>query len=178
MKEPLIFIAGLCVIEDEAMTLEVAQELKRITSHYNVDFIFKASYDKANRTSINSFRGLGFHNGMDILRKVKKEVGCKILTDIHTQIQAMNITAYYKIIDIVQIPAFLCRQTDLVTAIAKTGKIVNIKKGQFIAPNDVKYIVEKIESTGNKNIMITERGTFFGYNNLVVDFRSFLIMKK
>ena len=176
MKKPLIFIAGLCVIENSTMTLEVAQELKRITSNYNVDFVFKASYDKANRTSINSYRGIGFDNSMYIL-DILKDTGIKILTDIHNVEQAKRITNLW-FIDIVQLPAFLCRQTDLVIALGKTGKTINIKKGQFIAPNDVKYIIEKIESTGNKKIMITERGTCFGYNNLIVDFRSLLIMKK
>lgn len=175
MKKPFIFIAGLCVIEDEKTTLKVAKYLKKLTSKYNIDFIFKASFDKANRTSINSFRGLGEQKGFKILKKVKREVGCKILTDVHNKGQAI---AFGEITDVIQIPAFLCRQTDLVTAVGKTDKIVNIKKGQFISPYDIVHIVEKIESTGNRNITITERGTCFGYRNLVVDFRSFSIMRK
>ena len=175
MKKPLIFICGLCVIEDEKTTLKVAKYLKKLTSKYNVDFIFKASFDKANRTSINSFRGLGEQKGFEILKKVKKEVGCKILTDVHNIHQAIIAG---EITDVIQIPAFLCRQTDLVVAVGRTGKIVNIKKGQFLAPRDMKYVIEKINSTGNNKIYLTERGTFFGYNNLVIDFRSFSIMKE
>lgn len=175
MNKKFIFICGLCVIEDEKTTLEVAKYLKELTSKYNVDFYFKASFDKANRTSLNSFRGLGERRGLEILKKVKKEVGCKILTDVHNERQAI---AAGEIVDIVQIPAFLCRQTDLVLKIAETGKIVNIKKGQFLAPEDMKYIITKIESMGNNKIFLTERGTCFGYHNLIVDFRSFSIMKK
>jgi len=171
----LIFICGLCVIEDETTTIKTAKILKKLTSKYNVDFYFKASFDKANRTSLDSFRGLGEKRGLEILKKVKKEVGCKILTDVHNEHQAIIAG---EIVDVVQIPAFLCRQTDLVTKVAETSKVVNVKKGQFLAPVDVKHIIKKIESTGNKNIMLTERGTCFGYHNLIVDFRSFLIMKK
>jgi len=179
MKKKLIFICGLCVIENEAQTLKVARYLKKITSKYpEVDFYFKASYDKANRTSIDSFRGVGFRKGKEILGKVKNDLNIKILTDVHSIPQAIAINNKYNWIDVLQIPAFLCRQTDLVKAIADTNSIVNIKKGQFIAPEDVKYIIEKIESTGNKNIMITERGTCFGYRDLIVDYRSFIKLKK
>lgn len=171
----LIFICGLCVIEDEATTLKVSKSLKKLTSKYNVDFIFKASFDKANRTSLDSFRGLGEQKGFEILKKVKKEVDCKILTDVHYPHQAIVAG---EIVDIIQIPAFLCRQTDLVLAVGRTGKIVNIKKGQFLAPEDMRHIITKVKSTGNDKIFLTERGTCFGYHNLIVDFRSFLIMKK
>lgn len=171
----LIFICGLCVIEDEKTTLKVAKYLKKLTSKYNVDFIFKTSFDKANRTSLHSFRGVGFEEGVRILQKVKTTYNIPILTDVHTPHQAAF--AGNKL-DILQIPAFLCRQTDLVLAVGSYAHRVNIKKGQFLAPKDVKYIIEKVEASGNHNIMITERGTCFGYHNLVVDFRSFLIMKK
>jgi 2-dehydro-3-deoxyphosphooctonate aldolase (KDO 8-P synthase) len=171
----LIFICGLCVIESEKMVLEVAKYLKRLTSNYPVDFYFKASFDKANRTSIDSFRGVGLNKGLDILRKVKEKVKCKILTDVHNVLQPVLVKDFA---DIIQIPAFMCRQTDLIIKIAQTNKIVNIKKGQFLAPEDMEYIITKIKSTGNDKIFLTERGTCFGYHNLVVDFRSFLTMKK
>ena len=175
-KKKFIFIAGLCVIENEEMTFEVAQKLKEITSKYDdVEFIFKASFDKANRTSGDSYRGVGMYEGMKILQNIKNELGIKVLTDVHHPYQA-NIAM--DTIDVIQIPAFLCRQTDLVTAVGKTGKTVNIKKGQFIAPEDVRHIIMKLKATGNQNIMITERGTCFGYHNLIVDYRSFLILKE
>jgi len=174
-EKKLIFICGLCVIEDEKTTLKVAKYLKKLTSKYPIDFIFKASFDKANRTSINSFRGLGEQKGFEILKKVKKEINCKVLTDVHNTGQAI---AFGEIVDVIQIPAFLCRQTDLVQTVAKTGKIINIKKGQFLAPKDMRYIIEKVNSVSDNKIYLTERGTFFGYNDLVVDFRSFSIMKK
>lgn len=170
-----IFICGLCVIEDEKTTLKVAKYLKKLTSKYNVDFYFKASFDKANRTSLDSFRGLGERKGFEILKKVKKEVGCKILTDVHNVHQTIIAS---EIVDVIQIPAFLCRQTDLVLAVGMTGKIVNIKKGQFLAPEDMQHVITKVGLTGNGKIFLTERGTCFGYHNLIVDFRSFLIMKK
>ncbi|MCM8831106.1 MAG: 3-deoxy-8-phosphooctulonate synthase [Candidatus Omnitrophica bacterium] len=174
-RNKFIFIAGPCVIENKELTLEIAEYLKEKLKKYPLNFIFKASFDKANRTSIKSFRGLGLEKGLKILKEVKEKLKLTTLTDVHCQ----NQIPYVKdVVDVIQIPAFLCRQTDLVLAAAKTGKIINIKKGQFISPFDVKYIVEKIETTGNKKIFITERGTCFGYNNLVVDFRSFLIMKK
>ena len=183
-SKKLIFICGLCVIESEKMTLEVAKYLKDLTDKYNVDFYFKASFDKANRTSIDSFRGLGEKKGLEILKKVKKEVGCKILTDVHNSHQAIVAG---EIVDVVQIPAFLCRQTDLVVAVGKTDKIINIKKGQFLAPTDMKYIVDKLTknninylpdvSKRDNKIFLTERGSCFGYNNLIVDFRNFTILK-
>jgi len=170
----LIFICGLCVIENKKETINIAKKLKEITDKYPVEFIFKASYDKANRTSDLSFRGIGLMQGIYVLSEIK-EMGIKVLTDIHCshQVKMAGCCA-----DVIQIPAFLCRQTDLVKAIGATGKTVNIKKGQFLAPEDVKYIIQKIEHTGNNDIMITERGTCFGYHNLIVDYRSFLILKK
>jgi 2-dehydro-3-deoxyphosphooctonate aldolase (KDO 8-P synthase) len=174
-KKKFIFIAGPCVIETQKLTLNIASYLKDLTMYLPVTFIFKASFDKANRTSLRSFRGPGLIKGIKILEKIKQKLDVPILSDIHCRHQ---IKFLKDILDIIQIPAFLCRQTDLILEVAKTKKIVNIKKGQFISPQDVGYIVEKIESTGNKNIFITERGTCFGYNNLVVDFRSFLMMKK
>ena len=172
------FICGLCVIESPELALMTAKELKKLINGYDVDFYFKASFDKANRTSDNSFRGIGFAEGLEVLRKIKTDLGVKILTDVHTIPQAKVIEYNHKWLDCIQIPAFLCRQTDLVKSIANTGAIVNIKKGQFLAPEDVEHIIEKITSTGNKKIMVTERGACFGYHNLIVDYRSFLIMKK
>jgi 2-dehydro-3-deoxyphosphooctonate aldolase (KDO 8-P synthase) len=174
-KNKFIFIAGPCVIESKKKTLEIASYLKDLLSSYPFLFIFKASFDKANRTSISSFRGPGLRKGIKILEEVKKRLNIPILSDVHCCSQVKEVR---DILDVIQIPAFLCRQTDLVIEVAKTKKIVNVKKGQFLAPQDVKYIIEKIESVGNRNIFLTERGTCFGYHNLVVDFRSFLIMKK
>ncbi|OPX29348.1 MAG: 3-deoxy-8-phosphooctulonate synthase [Candidatus Omnitrophica bacterium 4484_171] len=170
-----IFIAGPCVIEDEKLTFKIASYLKEVTSRYPVDFIFKASFDKANRTSIKSFRGPGIRNGLKILKGIKNTLGIKILSDVHCR---NDVDKVKSVLDIIQIPAFLSRQTDLIIKAAKTKKIINIKKAQFMSPCDIKYVVEKINSAGNKNIIITERGTCFGYNNLVVDFRSFPIMRK
>jgi len=175
MKKKLIIIAGLCALESEELAFQVAEHLKKVTDKYAVDFIFKVSFDKANRTSIDSFRGMEITKAVKVFRKLKEELGIKILTDVHEPQQAKWLAP---VVDILQIPAFLCRQTDLITAIARTGKIVNIKKAQFLAPDDVKHIIKKIESVGNKNIMITERGTCFGYHNLVVDYRSFVDMSK
>lgn len=171
----LIVIAGPCVIESEKMVLAIAQYLKNELSKFPIQLIFKASFDKANRTSLQSYRGPGIRKGLQILAKVKKETNLPILTDIHCCQQVDKIN---QVADIIQIPAFLSRQTDLIIAAAKTKKIINIKKGQFIAPENIKQILKKIESTGNKKILITERGACFGYNNLVVDFRAFPIMKK
>ncbi|MBT7697170.1 MAG: 3-deoxy-8-phosphooctulonate synthase [Desulfobacterales bacterium] len=173
-NSPMVLIAGPCVIEDLKSTLEIAEYLKKTTDDLNIPFIFKASYDKANRTSIKSFRGPGLEDGIKILKKVKDELGIKIISDVHSS-NEIDIAA--EALDIIQIPAFLCRQTDFILEIARTGKIVNIKKGQFLAPWDIVNIVEKITSTGNKRILITERGTMFGYNNLVVDFRGIKIMQ-
>jgi 2-dehydro-3-deoxyphosphooctonate aldolase (KDO 8-P synthase) len=170
----LIAICGPCVIENEALTRRIASELKRLSVELNLPIIFKASYDKANRTSIDSFRGPGVKAGLDILKAVKTDFHIPITSDVHT---VGEMAAAADILDMIQIPAFLCRQTDLLIAAGETGKPVNIKKGQFLAPWDIKQVVKKIESTGNRLIWITERGTMFGYNNLVVDFRGIPIMK-
>lgn len=173
-KNKFIFIAGPCVIEDKHKTYEIAAYLKELLSSYPVHFIFKASFDKANRTSLKSFRGPGLTKGIKILEDIKKKLNIPILSDVHCRHQIEYVK---DVLDVIQIPAFLCRQTDLIFEVAKTKKIINIKKGQFLSPHDMKYIVEKIESCGNKNIIISERGTCFGYNNLVVDFRAFGVMK-
>lgn len=170
-----ILIAGPCVIETEEITYYICENLKRICEEINIPFVFKASYDKANRTSIKSYRGPGLLKGIEILNKVKEKFKVPILTDIHC---INHIEKVKEVVDIIQIPAFLCRQTDLLVESGKTKKIINVKKGQFLSPYDIKNVIEKIESTGNFNILITERGTSFGYNNLVVDFRSLPIMRK
>ena len=172
---PLVLVSGPCVIEDYETTREIARILKEITSKLEIPFIFKASYDKANRTSIAAFRGPGLNDGLRVLKEIKEELGIPILSDVH---RISEIPAAARILDIIQIPAFLCRQTDVIIEVAKTGKPVNIKKGQFLAPWDMANVVEKITSAGNRRILITERGTMFGYNNLVVDFRGFMIMRK
>ena len=166
---PLTLFGGPCVIESEDFSLKMATEIKQVCDRLGVNFVFKSSFDKANRTSINSFRGYPIEEGLSILQKVKDEVGVPLVTDIHLPEQAA-IAA--EVVDILQIPAFLCRQTDLLLAAAATGKAINVKKGQFLAPWDMKNVVAKLESSGNKRIMLTERGTSFGYNTLVVDFRS------
>jgi 2-dehydro-3-deoxyphosphooctonate aldolase (KDO 8-P synthase) len=171
----MIIIAGPCVIENEKYVMEEAEELKKITELFDVDFFFKASFDKANRTSINSFRGPGIEEGLRILKKVKEELGLKIATDIHEHWQAEPVA---DVADVIQIPAFLCRQTDLLIAAAKTGKRINVKKAQFLAPWDMKPVIQKIEESGNKNIMLCERGSSFGYNNLVVDMTGLVVMKE
>lgn len=167
-------IAGPCVIENEEMVMQVAEDIKKITDDLGIQYYFKASFDKANRTSINSYRGPGLEEGLKILKKVKDTYGLKIVTDIHEPYQAEPVS---KVADIIQIPAFLCRQTDLLVAAAKTGKIINVKKAQFLAPWDMKNVVNKLEESGNKNIMLCERGTTFGYNTLVVDMTAILEMK-
>ena len=172
---PLVLISGPCVIENYETTREIAGSLKEITSKLGIPFIFKASYDKANRTSVTSFRGPGLIDGLRVLEDIKKELNIPILSDVH---RISEIPAAAQILDIIQIPAFLCRQTDVIREAAKTGKPMNIKKGQFLAPWDIANVVEKISSAGNQRILITERGTMFGYNNLVVDFRGFMIMRK
>lgn len=172
---PLILIAGPCVIENEYITLHTAEKIKKITEELNIPYIFKSSYKKANRTSIKSFTGLEFKQSLKILEKVKDEFSLTILTDVHSE---NEIAIVSEIVDVIQIPAFLCRQTELLLAAGKTGKAVNVKKGQFLAPDDMKYVADKIESTGNKKILLTERGTSFGYHNLVVDMRSLEIMKQ
>lgn len=172
-KNPLVLIAGPCVIESESMCLDTAKRIKDIAVRAGTPFIFKSSFDKANRMSLESFRGPGIKKGLEILYKVKQKLKVPILSDIHCR-QDINEAA--KVLDIIQIPAFLCRQTDIVVAAAKSGKVVNIKKGQFMAPWDISPIVKKIEATNNKQIIITERGVSFGYNNLVVDFRALKII--
>ena len=171
---PLILIAGPCVIESEKSALNTAEKLKDICEEINIPLIYKSSYDKANRTSVKSFRGLGLKKGLKILKKVKGEIGIPVLSDIHKEDE---IDEAAEVLDIIQIPAFLSRQTDLIIKVAKTERVVNVKKGQFLAPWDVKNIISKIESTGNKKILITERGVSFGYNNLVADMRALPIMR-
>lgn len=171
----LLVIAGPCVIESEDNVMLIAGTMKEIAARNGIDYYFKASFDKANRTSISSFRGPGINKGLDILRKVKEKYGLRICTDIHEPWQAAKVA---DVVDIIQIPAFLCRQTDLLVAAAKTGKLLNIKKAQFLAPWDMIHVVRKVEETGNKHIMLCERGTMFGYNTLVVDMTSICEMKK
>ncbi|WP_445505624.1 3-deoxy-8-phosphooctulonate synthase [Niallia sp. 03091] len=172
---PFVLIAGPCVIEDEALIMETAGQLKEITSRLGIPFIFKASYDKANRSSIHSFRGPGLDEGLEILAKVKEKFEVSVTSDIHEPNQAAKAA---EVLDILQIPAFLCRQTDLLVAAAATGKIVNVKKGQFLAPWDMKNVVTKLKESGNEQILLTERGSTFGYNNLVVDMRSLISMNE
>jgi len=172
---PLALISGPCVIENYETTREIAAFLKQVSTDLDMPFVFKASYDKANRTSVTAFRGPGLINGLKILEKIKKELEIPILSDVH---RISEIPEAAKILDIIQIPAFLCRQTDVVMEVAKSGKPVNIKKGQFLAPWDIANVVEKVTSAGNRQILITERGTMFGYNNLVVDFRGLMIMRQ
>ncbi len=174
-RNPLVIIAGPCVIETEKSTLKTALRLKKISERVNIPLVFKSSYDKANRTSVNSPRGPGIEEGLRILERVKKETDLPVLSDVHS---AEEVSCAVDVLDALQIPALLCRQTDLIIAASKTGKPVNIKKGQFLAPWDVKNIIEKFTSTGNHNLFITERGTSFGYNNLVVDMRSIVIMQE
>ena len=175
LKKNKFIIAGPCVIENEEMVLQTATELKKICEQLKLVFVFKASFDKANRTSVDSFRGPGMEKGLEILEKVKKKLSVPVLTDIHDASQAKRVA---EVADILQIPAFLCRQTDLLAAAGKTKKIVNIKKAQFLSGNDMMHPVKKVLSTGNKEILLTERGNMFGYNNLVVDFRNLADMKK
>jgi len=171
---PLSLIAGPCVIENEEITFYTAQKLKEICAELRMPFVFKSSYDKANRTSLSSFRGPGMDRGLRILAEIKSRFQVPVLADIHS---VDEVKPASEVLDVLQIPAFLCRQTDLVIAASKTGRAVNIKKGQFLAPWDMKNILDKAASTGNRNIFITERGTSFGYNNLVVDIRSFPLLR-
>ena len=171
---PLVLISGPCVIENYETTFEIASYLKELTQKLDIPFIFKASYDKANRTSIKSYRGPGIIDGLKILERIKADLDVKITSDVH---RISEISHADRVLDIIQIPAFLCRQTDFIIEVARTGKPVNIKKGQFLAPWDMNHAVEKVTSTGNHRILMTERGTMFGYNNLVVDFRSIKIMQ-
>jgi 2-dehydro-3-deoxyphosphooctonate aldolase (KDO 8-P synthase) len=168
-------IAGPCVIESESLVLKTAEAISKIVEKHPFSFIFKSSYDKANRTAIDSYRGMGMEDGLRILEKVKKEIGVPVVSDIHLP---TDVKAAAEVLDLLQIPAFLCRQTDLLIAAGESGVAVNVKKGQFLAPWDMAQVVKKIESTGNKRIFLTERGTTFGYNNLVSDMRSLVIMQK
>lgn len=170
-----IFIAGPCVIESAECLDVVAQELVRLNNKYNIDIIFKSSFDKANRTSINSFRGPGMEKGLQMMADIKSKYGLRLLTDIHESYQAAPVG---EVVDVLQIPAFLCRQTDLLVAAAKTGKTVNVKKAQFLSGEDMKYPVQKVKESGNDSVWLTERGNIYGYNNLVVDFRNIPDMKK
>lgn len=170
----LAFIAGPCVIESQTLTLEIAQALKEFASQLQAPLIYKASFDKANRTAASSFRGPGLLKGLDILARVKTDVGLPVLSDIH---EVDQVAPAAKVLDVLQIPAFLCRQTDLIEAAARTGKPLNLKKGQFLAPWDMAHAVAKATAAGNNSLMLTERGAQFGYNNLVVDFRSLPIMR-
>jgi len=173
--KPLIVIAGPCVIESAKMVYDIASDLKKITTGLDVEFIFKASYDKANRTSYHSFRGIGIKKGLGALLAIREELKIPVLSDVHS---VAEVARAADILDVIQIPALLCRQTDLVVAAAKTGKIINLKKGQFLSPLDMQHVVHKVANANPSRIMITERGTMFGYNNLIVDFRSIRIMKK
>lgn len=173
-NRPFLLIAGPCVIEDEETTMQIAHFLKDTGKELEIPVVFKASYDKANRTSLDSFRGPGIDKGLDIIRKVKEATGLPALSDVHS---IEEIKKAKEILDVIQIPAFLCRQTDLIIAAAHTGLPVNIKKGQFLSPWEMGHVVRKFISTGNHNVIVTERGTSFGYNNLVVDIRSIAIMK-
>ena len=175
LDRPFFLIAGPCVVESEQLQMDVAGELKRMTSELGIPFVFKSSYDKANRSSGKSYRGPGMEQGLEILAKVRKSVGVPVLTDVHTQEDVATVAA---IVDVLQTPAFLCRQTDFIHAVASAGKPVNIKKGQFLAPSDMKNVVDKArEASGADNIMVCERGASFGYNNLVSDMRSLAIMR-
>ena len=171
---PHVIIAGPCVIEDEPLVIDIAAALKDITTQLGFSFVFKSSYDKANRTSLGSYRGPGLLSGLKILERVRSRLNIPVLSDVHS-IEEIKPAA--DVLDVLQIPAFLCRQTDLIVAAAQTGKVINIKKGQFLAPWDMKFAVEKVTAQGNHDVILTERGTMLGYNNLVVDFRSMTIMR-
>ncbi len=175
LDKPLFLIAGPCVIESEKMAMETSTQLKEITSKLGIPFIYKSSFDKANRSSGTSFRGPGIAEGLRILQKVKDEVGVPVLTDVHEDTPMDEVAS---VVDVLQTPAFLCRQTNFILSVAATGKPVNIKKGQFLAPGDMKNVIDKARSTGNQNIMACERGVSFGYNNLVSDMRSLAIMRE
>jgi len=170
---PLVLIAGPCVIESGESAIEHAKGIKEVADKLGIPFIFKASYDKANRSSVSSFRGPGLEEGLKVLEKIRGDMGVKVLSDVHC---VKEIEAAGEVLDVIQVPAFLCRQTDLLVKAAKTGKCVNVKKGQFMSPGEMSNVVTKIESAGGKNILLTERGTTFGYNMLVNDFRAIIIM--
>ena len=173
--KPFTLIAGPCQLENEEHALKISSELKKITSSLGINLIYKTSFDKANRTSLKGKRGMGLEKSLPIFDKIRKEVGLPVLTDVHTAEQCSLVAKH---VDVLQIPAFLCRQTDLLIAAAKTGKIINVKKGQFLAPWDMSNVIKKIEESGNKNILITERGASFGYNTLVSDMRALPIMSR
>ncbi|HEY1069300.1 MAG TPA: 3-deoxy-8-phosphooctulonate synthase [Thermomonas sp.] len=174
LDQPLFLIAGPCVVESEQLQIDVAGQLKEITGKLGINFIFKSSFDKANRTSINSFRGPGMEEGLRVLAEVKRQLGVPVLTDVHEYTPMDEVAS---VVDVLQTPAFLVRQTDFITKVCATGKPVNIKKGQFLSPWDMKPVVEKAKSTGNQQIMVCERGASFGYNNLVSDMRSLAVMR-
>jgi 2-dehydro-3-deoxyphosphooctonate aldolase (KDO 8-P synthase) len=174
-RRPMVLIAGPCVIESEDACLEVAARLKELTRSLGIPLIFKSSYDKANRSSLGSYRGPGLRRGLEVLGRIKREMGIPVLSDVH---RFEEVQEAAEVLDVLQVPAFLCRQTDFVAAIAGAGKAVNVKKGQFLAPWDMKNVVEKIESAGNQSILLTERGASFGYNNLVADMRALVIMRQ
>ena len=168
LNRPFILLAGPCVIESEQLTLDIAGKMKEITDKLGIPYVFKASYDKANRSSDTSFRGLGMANGLRILEEVRRQIGVPVVTDVHTADEVPEVAS---VVDLLQTPAFLCRQTDLLVAAAKTGKTINIKKGQFLSPLAMQFAADKVVEAGNKNVMLTERGTTFGYQDLVVDYR-------
>ena len=174
LNQPFFLIAGPCAIETEQLALETAHQLKQITSRLGINFIYKSSFDKANRSSIDSFRGPGMEEGLRILQKVKEQVGVPVLTDVH---EDTDVNAVAAVVDVLQTPAFLCRQTNYITRVAQTGLPVNIKKGQFLSPWEMKNVSDKAKSTGNEQIMVCERGASFGYNNLVSDMRSLAVMR-
>lgn len=174
-NQPLVFILGPCVIESYDHSMFMAEELRALTERLQIPFIFKASFDKANRSSIDSFRGPGLEEGLKILSAIKSRIQVPILTDVHEPDQVLPVS---EVVDVIQIPAFLCRQTNLLVAAGKTGKVVNVKKGQFVAPGDMQHIVKKIESTGNTRILLTDRGTSFGYNALISDVRAIPLMQQ
>tara|TARA_Y100000741_G_C18238807_1_gene552772 strand:- start:680 stop:1504 length:825 start_codon:yes stop_codon:yes gene_type:complete len=175
--KPFVLFAGPCVIENRDHALKIAEKINFICEDLKINYIYKSSFDKANRTNIKSERGIGFHEGLKIFEEIKNDFKCPIITDVHNELQCKELNND-TIVDIIQIPAFLCRQTDLLLAAGNTKKIINIKKGQFLSPYDIPNIIEKIRSTKNENILITERGTSFGYNNLINDFKSIEIMKR
>ncbi len=175
IDQPFFLIAGTCVVESEQMTLDTAGALKEMTDELGINFIYKSSFDKANRSSVDSFRGPGIEEGLRVLQAVKDQLGVPVITDVHEDTPMDEVAS---VVDMLQTPAFLCRQTNYITRVAETGLPVNIKKGQFLAPWDMKHVVDKARSTGNKNIMVCERGASFGYNNLVSDMRSVTIMRE
>ena len=175
IDQPFFLIAGTCVVESEQMTLDTAGTLKEMTDELGINFVYKSSFDKANRSSVDSFRGPGIEEGLRVLQAVKDQLGVPVITDVHEETPMDEVAS---VVDMLQTPAFLCRQTNYITRVAETGLPVNIKKGQFLAPWDMKHVVDKARSTGNKNIMVCERGASFGYNNLVSDMRSLTIMRE